>query len=201
MYKIHPPRDTEYYRCYGVQPQRKGCGNMVHLEVTDYLATMMLSMAQEPWKDPRLIPGENHDVELSEVKLAIRDLGAQDLPDDEYDAELTKLRAERDRLAALPNIPDHWEDVETGETVGEHFMSLDNEDQRAMLLEDVKFTAESVTDPESRKIMLRMESRLFNVPVEAVAAERRADGQWRMLVMGLWRELPGRLRSRASNAG
>ena len=163
---------------------------MVDLTVADTLATTMLSLANEPWTALQLVEGENHDIEPADIKLAIRDLGAQDLPDGEYDAELAKLRAKRDRLALLPNIPDHWEDVETDETIGEHFTSLDFDGHRTMLLEDVKFTAESATDPESRRIILRMESRLFNVPVEAVAAERRADGQWRMLVTGTWRDVP-----------
>lgn len=72
-------------------------------------------------------------------------------------------------------------------TVGEHFMSLDHAGQRAMMLGDVKFYAESPGPT------LRMESRLFNVPVECVAAERRDDGQWRMLVTGGWRDVPAGL--------
>ncbi|HEY3037000.1 MAG TPA: recombinase family protein, partial [Streptosporangiaceae bacterium] len=77
MYRIHPARMSYYYRCSGHHPQRKGCGNMVKLEATDAVVTAFLSMAQGPWKEQRLIPGENHDVELAEIKLAIRDLGAK----------------------------------------------------------------------------------------------------------------------------
>lgn len=145
MYRIsagRKPHQHFYYRCAGHYPERKGCGNMVDLAQADAAAIGVLSMSRAPWKELRLVPGENHDVELAEIRMAIRDLGAQDLPDNEYDAELAKLRAERDRLSTLPNVPDRWEDVKTDETVGQHFASLNREGQRAMLLERVKLTAE-----------------------------------------------------------
>jgi hypothetical protein len=183
-----------FYRCAGHYPERKGCGNMVPLAITDAAVTALLSMAHEPWTELRPVPGENHDVEIADIKLAMRDLGAQDLPDNEYDAELRRLRAERDRLAALPNIPDQWKDVEfcatcggsvwqdaceaaehSKITIGQHFKGLDPDGQRAMLLENVKLYAElGPSDPELSKLaakpyrvpILRMESRLFRMPVE-----------------------------------
>src|SRR5215813_890958 len=177
MYRIpagRRPHVHYYYRCAGHYPERKGCGNMVDLAMTDWIVTQTLSLASAAWKDLRLIKGENHDVEQAEIKLAIRDLGTQGLPDDEYDAQLAKLRAERDRIAALPNIPDHWEEVETGETVGQHFTRLDYEGQRAMLLADVRVFAQPPTE-QLRKLspypMVTIESRLFTLPVMWVGTD------------------------------
>ncbi len=189
MYKIRPPRDTEYYRCYGVQPQRKGCGNMVGLGLTDAAVTALLSMAHEPWKSQRLVPGENHDIELADIRLALDDLPKRNLPDADEDAERARLRAERDRLEALPNIPDDWQEVEICDTcggsqyldtceaaghhkvtIGEHFRRLDYEGQRALLVENVKLYVEPVSPPVQPGFkhvpMIRLESRLFKMPVE-----------------------------------
>lgn len=169
MYRANSRNRSPRYRCAGYLPQRKGCGNNVEIESTDVAVIHLLSMAQEPWTEMRLVPGENHDIELTEIKLALDDLPKRNLTDAEEDAERAKLRAERDRLESLPNIPDHWEEVETGKTVGEHFVSLTREGRRAMLLDDVTIYAESVTDPELRKVtpgpLLRIESRLFTLPV------------------------------------
>jgi site-specific DNA recombinase len=155
-----------HYRCSGHHPQRKGCGNMIPLEVTDSLAVQMLSQASEPWTELVKVDGENHDIELAEVKLAIRDLAAQDLPDSEYDAKLAELRAERDRLAALPNVPDEWKPIDTGRTVGQHFAALDLDGKRAMLLEEVKLYAEKspADSPAPGYPVLVMRSRLFTIP-------------------------------------
>ena len=152
------------YRCVGAYPERKGCGNLIPLEATDHLAITMLSQASEPWTELRKIEGENHDVEVAEVRLTIRDLGSQDLPDNEYDARLAELRAERDRLTGLPNTPDRWEPIATGETVGEHFTSLDFDGRRKMLLEDVKFYAEKAPAGIAPGYpLLIMDSRLFQI--------------------------------------
>lgn len=172
MYRIHPPGRGYWYRCNGHSPANKGCGNNVHLETTDAHVIILLSQSDELWPDWQKIEGENHDIELAQIKLELRDLAAKDLPDDEYDAELARLRAERDRIAALPNTPDRWEKTYSGETIGEHFGSLDYAGKRAMLLDEVntvRIYAQSITDPELRKItpgpMLRIESRLFKLPV------------------------------------
>lgn len=178
MYRLRAgrkPHGHYYYRCAGHYPERQGCGNMVDLDSTDIAVIHLLSMAQEPWKEQQLVKGENHDIELTEIRIALDDLPKRHLSDAEEDAERSRLRAERNRLESLPNIPDHWEEVDTGKTVGEHFVSLNREGRRAMLLEDVTVYAESITDPELRKVtsgpMLRIESRLFTLPVTWINEE------------------------------
>lgn len=47
-----------------------------------------------------------------------------DLTDDEIDQRVKELRAERDRLQALPVVPDHLEYVETGKTYGQIWRKL-----------------------------------------------------------------------------
>ena len=187
MYRIKAWQGL-FDRCAGTYPQRKGCGNMVGLPVTDMTVAQILSLSAEPWKDLRLIEGENHDVELADIALQLQDLPSRNLPDTEEDAERARLRAERDRLTELNKHarPDRWDEMEmcticaseyqdtceaSGHpmvTVGEHWASLDHESRRAVLLENVKVYAE-VPDPELRKIgsgpKVRIESPLFRLPV------------------------------------
>jgi hypothetical protein len=162
-----------YYRCAGRYPERKGCGNYVNLEATDQGAVMLLSISKAPWTELRLVRGVNHQAELSQIKLDIRDLGAQDLPDDEYDRRLTELRARRDDLLTKDNIPDQWKEEDTGLTVGQHFLSLDRAGQRQMILDEVKFYAKPAGLPgkDKRIPVVAMKSRLFTVPAPLVQAE------------------------------
>ena len=64
----------------------------------------------------RIIPGHDHSKELDAIKLEIRQLASVDMPDDEYDRRLAELRAERDRVNALPVTPGTVELVPTGDT-------------------------------------------------------------------------------------
>ncbi len=181
-----------FYRCAGYYPERKGCGNMVDLDATDLFVAQLLSLASDPWKEPRLVEGENHDIELTEIQLQLDDLPKRKLPDVEEDAERARLREERNRLESLPNIPDRWKDVEVcgtcdgseylntceaafhhKESVGEHWANLDYDGQRAMLKRgDVRVYAESPRTPELQKLLgsplIRVESRLFRVPLESI---------------------------------
>jgi DNA invertase Pin-like site-specific DNA recombinase len=194
MYRVHVHTHFYYYRCHGYLPETKGCGNMVRLERTDWFVTQLLSQAQDDWTELRHIPGENYDDDIARIHLRLNDLPKQGLSDEEEDAERKRLRAERDRLVELNKHarPDRWDDVPIcaacdGEyvaacetaghrkvTVGEHFSSLDYDGQREMILKEVKIYAQSIPDPEIRKIspgpMIRIESRLFKLPVEWINA-------------------------------
>ena len=176
MYRIgagRRPHVHHYYRCAGRYPERKSCGNMVDLAETDVSVSKALALAEEPWKEPRLIKGENHDMELAQISLELQDLPSRDLPDAEEDAERARLRAERDRLLGQPRIPDRWEEVETGETVGQHWAGLDFDGKRSMLLEHVKVYADSAGPS------IRIESHLFKLrrigPSYTVTSELNAD--------------------------
>jgi hypothetical protein len=173
MYRVHA-WGGYFYRCHGRYPDRKGCGNLIDLAVTDAAVLTALSMAPDPWTELRHIQGENHHVELAQVKLEIRDLGVRDLPDDEYDAELKRLRARRDELESMP---DHWEEVQTDLTVGQRFTSLDDDGKRKMILSEVKVYAQSYGLPYEKMAHMpsfRIESRLFKMPLAWVAPDESA---------------------------
>ena len=163
MYRIHPSRMVHQYRCSGHHPQRKGCGYLADLELTDQRVTSMLESATEPWTELQLVKGENHDIELAAVKLELADLPNRGLSRQKEQTERERLWAEEDRLGDLPNVADEWKPVETGETVGTHYAGLDFEGKRRMLLDDVRLYAAKVEDSPTPLVL--MVSRLFRSPV------------------------------------
>jgi DNA invertase Pin-like site-specific DNA recombinase len=114
----------EWYRCYGRGTQRKGCGNMIRLVTLDEIVNSLLRKNDLPYKELRTIPGTDHAAEIEEVKFEIRSVMMSDLTDDEIDQRVKELRAERDRLQALPVVPDRVEHVATGETYGQIWTRL-----------------------------------------------------------------------------
>jgi hypothetical protein len=46
------------------------------------------------------------------------------MTDEQYDDELARLRAERDRLKALPAQPDRWDEQLTGELYADIYQDL-----------------------------------------------------------------------------
>jgi len=161
-----------YYRCAGRYPERRGCGNLVNLTATDQAAVMMLSLSKAPWTELRLMKGINHADELGKIKLKMRDLGALNLDDHEFDRRMAALRTRRDELLGMKNIPDEWKEIDTGRTVGQHFLSLDRDGQRQMIADDVTFYAKPAGLPgkDKRIPIVSYKSRLFVISPPAVEA-------------------------------
>ncbi len=108
-----------YYRCAGRGARRESCGNMVRVELADEAVNDIIAETFDvPVMEHRIVYGNEAEIEdeLEKIRFEIRQLGARELPDDEYDAELTRLRAERDRVAATELVPDRAELLPTGDT-------------------------------------------------------------------------------------
>lgn len=119
MYRVTPTSEHVYYRCYGRGPGRKGCGNMVSLPLADRAVDRLLTTKfTHPVLARRLVPGNaaELDAQLDDVKAEIAGLGTRDLDDAAYDAELKRLRAERDELQAAERTADRFELLPTGDT-------------------------------------------------------------------------------------
>lgn len=125
-----------YYRCTGTGAVRRSCGTMVPLDLADAAVDRIIS---ESFNIPRLvrrvIPGTDHTAELESLKFELRQLPARDLPWDEEDAERARLRAEHDRIAALPVVPDEVVMVDTGETYASLWSALRPADRGLWLAE------------------------------------------------------------------
>ncbi len=130
MYRINTGRGAGaafYYRCAGRGAQRKGCGNMVRLELVNAAVDQIAArtFAWLPVVVTRVVPGHDHSAELEAVRFEMKQLVLADLPDAEMDAGLARLRAERDRLAALPSVPDQVVEEETGQTYAQLWAGLE----------------------------------------------------------------------------
>lgn len=123
-----------YYRCTGTGSQRKGCGNMVRMEVTDAAVNQIMATTfRVPVKRLILVKGSDHQDELEEISHRIRELDPDVMTDEQYDAELARLRAERDRLKALPAQPDRWDEQLTGELYADIYQALPVSERGAWL--------------------------------------------------------------------
>jgi hypothetical protein len=151
MYRIKAGKNQGgqgyYYRCAGRGAQRKGCGNMVRLELVDAKIDEMMRSNRQPIMRREYVPGHNHTAEVADVNFRIKQLDPESMNDDEYDAALKALRAERDSYQAMPAVPDSWKQVDTGETYASKWAASDLDGKRNML-KNIKVLAGKNQDGE-----------------------------------------------------
>jgi DNA invertase Pin-like site-specific DNA recombinase len=132
MYRIKASRGgsaRHFYRCTGRGPQRKGCGNMVDYELTEFIvASQIFVHSTEPHTIKNWVDGQNWDDEISNVKQSIREA-----VEAERFEEMPALQAKLADYRSRDEISGHYDYVKTGQTVGEHFWSLDNDGRREYL--------------------------------------------------------------------
>jgi site-specific DNA recombinase len=124
-----------YYRCGGLDRKRSVCKNMVRVEDVDAWVDSWFTeegtFARTEIVETITIPGNDHADEIAENSQEIRELD----PDAQnYDEQLTRLRAERARLQSLPSEPAQVTEQPTGKTVGDLWASLDDQERRRFLL-------------------------------------------------------------------
>jgi DNA invertase Pin-like site-specific DNA recombinase len=109
-------RSKPYYRCRGAGPAQRGCGNNVSLEAVDGAVDEILATEfHKPVTIRTLVKGNDHQAELDQVALELRQLPSRGLARAEEQAERELLWAEEDRIKALPVEDDRWEEVPTGQ--------------------------------------------------------------------------------------
>lgn len=137
MYRVYTGRGASrkpYYRCAGKGAVRKSaCRNMVPVEVVDAIVNEYMATNDDPVMVTRIKPGRDYSEELEAIKLEIRELALRDLDDAGYDAELVRLRAERDHYASLPTRLDELVSEPTGETYAERWARLSTAERGAWL--------------------------------------------------------------------
>jgi site-specific DNA recombinase len=114
---MHRTRDgrggASYYRCAGPPAaQRKStCRNMARCELVDSAVNRIIAATFDvPVIVRTLVPGHDHSAELAEVRYELQQLPLRGLPRADEAAERDRLWAEEDRVAALPSVPDRYEE-------------------------------------------------------------------------------------------
>lgn len=118
-----------YYRCHGTERNPSRCKNMIRLEDLDARVDWYVTNTLGRW--PRYetitIPGHGHDDEIAEVEHDLREL---DFDDPEFTSKQAALLAERKRLRELPMTPTRTKRQPTGNTIGQHWQTLDGDEAR-----------------------------------------------------------------------
>ena len=144
-----------YYRCQGKGAQRKGCGNMVLVDLVDRAANVIIAATFINHVTVRtLIPGHDHSAELTELAYELQQVGLKGLSWDEEDAERSRLRKEYDRIKELPSVPDRWEEVPNGHSYAGLWADIPIPERGQWLKEHgftVMATRESVTVAQNSK--------------------------------------------------
>jgi site-specific DNA recombinase len=183
MYRVYGSRNRDilYYRCHGRGTQRKGCGSHIHLEAVDALVSDAMRQLARPITKLVFIPGNDHSTELKDVEFRLQHLGSQQMSDEEEDAERARLRAERDRIKALPIEPGRTERVETGETYADRWSALETDVERNDWLRSIgarvwawKYDGADL-DPEMREAVLRS---MEDHPTVQSLGKSHADGAY-----------------------
>jgi hypothetical protein len=92
--------------------------------MADALASEAMATLNEEIYTTKLVAGHDHSADLEDIKFQTRELTGMDLTDGEFDAKLSALRSERDRLSSLPSVPDSVERVPTGQTYASKWAGL-----------------------------------------------------------------------------
>lgn len=128
-----------YYRCAGRGAQRKGCGNMVRLELVDAAVSKIMSESfDEPVIREEIVYGNEAELEAEteRIKFELRQLPARDLDWEEEDRERARLRAEQTRVASTTLIEDTVEPVETDDTYLELWDRLSTQARGSWLMKN-----------------------------------------------------------------
>jgi DNA invertase Pin-like site-specific DNA recombinase len=143
MYRIKIGDGKMRYRCNGSGPTgtKRGCGNLVSMEIADALADRLVSTMTIPVQAQILIRGKNHEAEIHDLMLQLQGLNLRDKADRARQAEILD---EVDRLEGLETTPDRVELMDTDQTVGDEYDAVPESERNAWLRSHgITFTAQN----------------------------------------------------------
>jgi site-specific DNA recombinase len=127
-------------RYYGCQNRHyRGCRARVipMTQLDDFVSARILDVGDQPVIEIKRGHGNERERKLAEIGQAIIDLNEDQfmrgIIRPNFDEMLASLRAEHDRLRAMPPEPSHEEQIPTGETIGQLWGRLDAQGRRAFL--------------------------------------------------------------------
>jgi hypothetical protein len=107
---------------------------MVRMEVADAAVNeIMATTFRVRVKRLILVKGTDYQDQLDEISYRIRALDPDVMSDEQFDEQVRRLRAERDRLKALPAEPDRWDEQLTAELYADIYQALPVSERGAWL--------------------------------------------------------------------
>ena len=107
---------------------------MVRMEVADTAVDeIMATTFGVPVKRLILVKGIDYQDQMDEISYRIRALDPDAMSDEQFDEQVRRLRAERDRLKALPAEPDRWDEQLTGDLYPDIYQALPASERGAWL--------------------------------------------------------------------
>ncbi len=95
------------------------------MEVADTaVEEIMATTFGVPVKRLILVTRTHYQDQPDELSYRIRPLDSDAMCDEQFDEHVRRLRAERDRLKALPAEPDRWDEQLTGELYSDIYQAL-----------------------------------------------------------------------------
>jgi hypothetical protein len=160
--------------------QRKGCGNNIRKETVDNLVCQIMIGLKRPIMKIVFIPGNDHSAQLADVQFQLKQLANEDLTDEQYDAELARLRAERDRIRELPIEPGRVERVDTGQTYASRWATLQTDTERNDWLRSAGVKIWAWRNPDDAEAVGKVwADEIRQALSESVTAEALGTASWR----------------------
>jgi site-specific DNA recombinase len=156
-----------FYRCAGRGAQRKGCGNMVRLNLVDKAVDKIMSTTTLPIIKRVFVPGRNHAAEIADVDFRISQLSPAGKTRQEFLDEQNALWDEKESYEHMKDIDDDWavEPVKDSQgnvvTYASKWNAADGAGRQAMLKETTiyatrEYVVIELIDDEGHEILRRM---------------------------------------------
>jgi DNA invertase Pin-like site-specific DNA recombinase len=136
-HQTNPKKGLAYYRCHGRGTDGvengwrgvpHGCGNMTRADYLDDYVISLVSGMTSPHTTRVFVPGDDRADEIGKLREAAMDAYRKG-----DKARFRELDARADALESLPSVAPHWEELESDQTRGQHFASLDYAGKRKYL--------------------------------------------------------------------
>jgi hypothetical protein len=134
---------------------------MVPLAETDQIVVVVSFISNwRPYRTRQWVDGQNWDDEISEVKQDLREA-----VESERFEDMPELQAKLAELRSRETVPGHYEYEDSGQTIHEHFLELDDEGQREFLAQSDIRVEKAVTADGSKGVRVIVDGEDYGVIV------------------------------------
>jgi site-specific DNA recombinase len=172
QHSVRGDKHYRYYRCPERRNSRSRCESApVNAVELDGLIEdgFLLLVGDLEVMEKRLVPGEDHTAALERVERNLRELEEDRMAGiystaygrESYQRMSRELFRKQEELSALPQVPDRWEDVPTGQTFGQLWDELETTMERRRFLAAVGVEVKVYAKPNPVRRLFPVEGPLL----------------------------------------